>query len=301
MSAKRLPYSPARVARADVASRTIHGTQRHTVKNLEFPPITSVGTEANYRSSITTFASDLWSKSRVKLRNSVLEHGNEWLDARKAVVRQKKLDQDRQALSNKFAVRLPYVKSELPDFVRWRPYSLEQISLLIEGATEGLALSVVICAVAGLRSMEVVTIGSMDDHQESQRDWPADRFKGREDWRRYLVHGKGNLYREIRVPPCISVALESTRRAEPVQVRSREIEYVSRYHLVGGQRLSQQFSRLSEKIFGWSNGVHGLRHSFALGRFYELRQFGLPEPIAMKILAGELGHFSTANTKGYLG
>lgn len=301
MSAKRLPYDPARAARADVASRTSHGTKRHGVKNLEFPPVTSVSTESNYRSSMTTFATDQWTKRRIKLLNSTVEQGEKWLQGRKTVVGQKQLDQDRQALSNKFGRRLPYVRSEIPDLIKWRPYSPEQIDLLIQAATNELALSIVICPTAGLRSMELLTIGTTEDHEESPRDWPEHRFVGRETWISFIVRGKGNLFREIRLPPCIAAALEATRRPEPTRVRSREPEYVSHYDLVGGQRLSQQFTRLSMKVLGWSSGVHGLRHSFALGRFYELRQLQFDEAVAMKILAGEMGHFSIANTQGYLG
>ena len=300
MGKNRLPYDPARAARADVASRVVHGTQRHDVKHLQFPPITSVATETAYRSSTTQFARSLWKNQRIKLLRSELSHAMGWLNERASFVRQKTLDLDRQALSHKFSDRIPWVKSQVPDLVKWRPYQPKQIELLMEEARSNEDLPIAICTTAGVRTMELVTICKAGDHAESERDWP-ERFLGRETWVPYVVHGKGNLFREIRVPLEISEALEKVRRPQPVRVASREQKYWSYYDILGGQRFGQAFSRLSVRALGWSTGAHGLRHSFARFRFIELLEHGLDENLAVRVLAGELGHFSVKNTLGYLG
>lgn len=301
MSKNRKHYDPRLVARADVASRAQHGIARHDVKHQEYPPITGIGTEVAYRNSITVFSFWLWDTDRKKLRTATIDDAKEWLRIRSGSVVQKTLDLDRQALANKFRTRLQFVMSEVPTFPVWRPYSAGQIKMLIQGTSANLALSIAICSIAGLRSMELISICRASDHEESTRDWVEGRFAGRESWAVFIVQGKGNLWREVRCPPAIAEELETHRRSAPVRVRNRERDHWSYYNITSGQSFCQAFSRLSKKALGWSHGAHGLRHTFAVSRLFELRQLGLERIKSLKILAGELGHFSISTTQGYLG
>ncbi|MGB7596762.1 MAG: hypothetical protein WBM09_04285, partial [Gallionella sp.] len=116
----------------------------------------------------------------------------------------------------------------------------------------------------------------------------------------YTVIGKGGLIREVAIPLWMSEKLES-KRIPPKQVIDRGIFYVMNYEIGFGQAWSQSFSDASKKALGYSTGAHGLRHSFAKKRLYELIDaIELHDPKiaqdriheeALPILSQELGHF----------
>ena len=50
----------------------------------------------------------------------------------------------------------------------------------------------------------------------------------------------------------------------------------------------------------FSNGGHGLRHSYAQERMAELKSLGLARAIALETVSQELGHFRAEITEVYL-
>ena len=68
----------------------------------------------------------------------------------------------------------------------------------------------------------------------------------------------------------------------------------------GGQTWSQSFSAASKMELGFSNGAHGLRHSYAQNRMKELQLSGMRYDEARRTVAQEVGHFDKKTTEAYL-
>lgn len=112
--------------------------------------------------------------------------------------------------------------------------------------------------------------------------------------------GKGGLAREVSIPNELATRLEAVRLNEPRTVRDRGVLYRQHYAVGGGQALSQAFSAASKAVLGYSTGIHGVRHSYAQQRHYELQRLtGDPER-ALRIVSQELGHFRPEITQVYL-
>jgi integrase len=153
---------------------------------------------------------------------------------------------------------------------------------------------------AGLRAHELLTIRPATERQAStHREWSADRFAGR-DGERYTVEGKGGLVREVLLSKELARQLETTRLAEPRQVTDRGVNYTQNYNIGGGRAWSQSFSAASQRELGFSNGAHGLRHSYAQERMEELQRSGMNYEDAKGTVAQEVGHFDKETTEAYL-
>ena len=126
------------------------------------------------------------------------------------------------------------------------------------------------------------------------REWSKELFKGREG-ALYTVVGKGGLRRAVLLPAQLADELEG-RRIKDRTVRDRGIRYVQRHDVNFGRNLSKAWSDASSKALGRSAGLHGLRHSYAKQRLYELQQLGCSREERMSIVSQELGHFRTTET-----
>jgi integrase len=116
----------------------------------------------------------------------------------------------------------------------------------------------------------------------------------------YTVEGKGGLVREIILTKQLASRLEEKRFTELRQVTDRGVNYTQRYDVGGGQTWSQSFSAASKRELGFSNGAHGLRHSYAQNRMKELQRNGMQYDEARKTVAQEVGHFDKKTTEAYL-
>ena len=182
-----------------------------------------------------------------------------------------------------------------------RAYTPAQIQLILDEANPKLHLSICLAESAGLRAMELITISLPEHLPESQRDaWRYRRFAGRESESRFVVHGKGGLCREVRLPRPIASRLMTCMRPYPIVVRDRGVNHQSFFNLTSGVNFSEQFSNLSKNVLNMSLGAHGLRHSFSQKRLHDLICQGLSFEDALHVLSNELGHFSTNNTFAYL-
>jgi integrase len=153
---------------------------------------------------------------------------------------------------------------------------------------------------AGLRAHELLTIRLAGErHASTHREWSSDRFAGR-DGERFTVEGKGGLVREVLLSRELAAQLEATRLAEPQQVADRGVNYMQHYDIGGGRAWSQSFSAASQRELGFSNGAHGLRHSYAQERMEELQRNGMNYEDAKGTVAQEVGHFDKETTEAYL-
>jgi integrase len=216
-------------------------------------------------------------------------------------VSQKQLDTDRNAMEfvtgkGSLQRELALAKVELHS----RAYTTEQTRLVATNQGDKNALATEVAWRAGLRAHELLTLQRDGEARAStHRHWSAERFLGREG-ERYIVTGKGGLRREVMMPRELAARLEARRLDTPRAVTDRGITYRQHYDIGGGNAWSKSFSDASTRILGWSQGAHGLRHSYAQERMRELQAQGKPYHYARELVSQELGHFRGDIVEVYL-
>ena len=83
-------------------------------------------------------------------------------------------------------------------------------------------------------------------------------------------------------------------------MNDRGIFYQSFYNVGGGQLWSNSFSSAANRCLGWSEGAHGVRHSYAQERMEELQKQGLSRSLSLETVSQEMGHFRPEITEVYL-
>ena len=295
---------PANQAARAVSQVLALKTPRHN--NRDDGKIHSVGTARSYQQALTRVAE--WMKQNRNnngLEQLTPEEAKAYLEERAAHVRQKTLDQDRQALQILPLIgKLERIRSEVRPSVLatdGRAYTLEQVEVIARAQTPRNALATRIAYAAGLRASELLTLRPAADRPASEhREWSPERFDGRDDLRRYTVEGKGGLKREVALPTHLAEQLEAYRLKRPLRVTDRGVHCTQHYNLGGGQAWSQSFSAASKRELGWSTGAHGLRHSYAQDRVDEMQGSGHGHASAMETVSQEMGHFRPDITRVYL-
>jgi len=273
--------------------------------------IRSLGTARQYQ-QIYKQVSKFLAQEQTNLRSISIEQAERYLDERRHQIQDKQLANERQALK----IHLWNVKQDKSiDLQRFkstreapsnepRAYSQDQVKEIIKNCpTQREKVAVAISYSAGLRAHELLRIARVDERPVVHRaaEFSKERFAGgREAWPTYTVKGKGGGEREIKIPPRLAQRLEETRLPEPRYIKDRGVSYEQRYDLPGGQDFSDKFTEVATKAIGFSNGHHGLRHTFAQERLRELKADGRCDDTARRIVTQELGHWSTTNLAYYL-
>jgi integrase len=274
------------------------GSARHTKCNNQ--KIHSLGTARNYELALTRLTKWLQENKLGDLKNINAEQSQKFLELRGQCVKQKTLDQERQAIQLHLGIKLPVVKSELVQAIKSRAYTLKQVQLIVQSQSLKYRLSTEIALAAGLRAHELITLRPVQERSASNhRQWTTSRFTGREGIV-YTVIGKGGLIREILIPNYLAQELELHRHKNDVVVQDRGIFYKSYYDISGGKKWTNSFSAASKRALGWTHGAHGLRHAYAQQRMNELQRNGLFYLEALGIVSQELGHFRSDITEIYL-
>jgi len=268
--------------------------------------ISSVGSFRNYEQALTQIAQNFKENKLPSVNNLTPQQATQYLTDRATQVRQPALDLDRQIMNKVMHYNhqlgakenLPIVKSELQTIKSSRAYTPEQTREVIAHQTPRNAISTEIAHAAGLRAHELLTIQPMAERPADVRPAHEAKFEGREGVS-YTVVGKGGLRREIQLPSELSGRLEGYRLPEPDKVTDRGVNYERSYEIGGGNAWSASFARASQNALGWSNGGHGMRHSYAQERMSEL-QHDHPRNEALRIVSQEMGHFRPAITEVYL-
>jgi len=281
-----------------ISQKLALGKGRHDNKNDG--RIHSLGTARGYGSSLKVLTGYLKEHKLGDLRSLTTEIAHKYLEERATTVSQKTLDLDRQAIQMHLGVRLEVIGSEKTIHLSTRSYTTAQVERIAWAQSERNALATKIAHNGGLRAHELLTIRPASDRQASgHREWSSERFSGREG-ERYTVEGKGGLIREVMLSKELAAQLEATKLTEPRQVTDRGINYIQHYDIGGGRSWSQSFSAASQRELGFSNGAHGLRHSYAQERMEELQQRGMNHDDAKATVAQEVGHFDKETTEAYL-
>lgn len=287
--------------------------------------LAGLGSSRTYSERLTVLGTWMKQNGGGALQDLTFKRAKQYLALRATQVSQKTLDADRQAIQAllrqtgklgkdqvlRDTVRLSpkgvdvppkatVIKSAIPQQLKPRAYSPEQVHALKHRMAPHNSLSVEIAHAAGLRAHELFTLARLDELAPDKRPADSAKFAGREAHSRYVVTGKGGLIREVSIPSRLAERLEALRLAEPRVVRDRGILYEQRYAIGGGQALSEAFSRASRVALGYSSGAHGVRHSYAQQRHYEL-QVLVGDPLrAKRIVSQEIGHHRPEITDVYL-
>lgn len=229
------------------------------------------------------------------------ETAHDYLEFRSQNVGQKQLDKDRQAMQILLGEKLAVIKSELDQALQSRAYTQSQVELIASAQTWKHALPTRIAADAGLRAHELLTLLPIDEREvTADRTWSGERFEGRGDFKRYSVTGKGGLTREVAIARELADQLDAVRLSEPRTVTDRKIYYEQFYGIGGGKQWSDSFSKAAFRELGWSNGAHGVRHTFAQARMRALQLLGWSYEMSLSIVSQEMGHFRPDITEVYL-
>lgn len=277
------------------------------MKELQGDTIQSVGTARNYEQALKNVATDL-ARDNLSLKDTTPEIAKSYLEARAEQVGQSQLDMERQALQTMMqnvtgkleqGERLAVVQSEQQQAQNSRAYTAEQVQAVAEHQSGKNALSTQIAHSAGLRAHELATLAPKGERAADSRPALDTKFEGREA-ANYTVTGKGGLTREVSIPKELADRLEQTRLDTPVAVSDRGVNYEQHYNIGHGQAWSQSFSSASDRALGWSEGAHGVRHSYAQERMDELQSNGYSRDSALAVVSQEMGHFRPEITEVYL-
>lgn len=271
--------------------------------------IYSLGTARNYTNALTRVA-EYSQNMRIKggLRGMEVNQVETYLTQRATEVGQKQLDMERQALQMMLQkltgklennARLKVIRSQTEQQLKCRSYTSAQVNYISEHQKQQNSLSTQIAHKAGLRAHELLTIQTLTNQHPSPRPSLESKFKGREG-DLYTVQGKGGLIRTVCLPKHIVQQLESLKLDIPRKIFDRGIYYTQYYDINGGHRWANSFTASSMRCLGWTSGAHGLRHSYAQERMYELQHQGLNRRLALLTVSQELGHFRPEITEVYL-
>ena len=290
--------APQAQAEHAVARKLALGTGRHDHRNDG--RIHSLGTARGYGQALKGFADYLREHRLGDLPGATDQEARQYLAERSHQVGQKTLDLDRQAIQMHLGLRLEVVRSDRESALSTRSYTPAQVARIASAQSETNGLATRLAYHAGLRAHELLTLRPAGERSASgHRQWSADRIAGREGVR-YTVVGKGGLVREVLLTRELAEAVEARRLEEPRLVVDRGVQYVQCYTIGGGRSWSQSFSSASRRELGFSNGGHGLRHSYVQERMDELQRRGLAYEQARATVAQEVGHFAGETTEAYM-
>lgn len=273
-----------------------------TIENqLSSDGISSIGTQRDYQVCIKLYLD--WCQT------NAIPPGNygsnlslsAYLEDKSELYRQKTLCQHRMALNAAYHKQLPRVKSLVDTVLSSRDYRLSEVLLLIKNLHPKNAIAILLCFFSGLRAHELATLQRANEGERSHtRTWSKNLFVLENYFHLYIVTGKGGLRRYVAIPTELAKIIEAHRFESPRKVCDRGIHYHMNYNLGFGKALSQCFTRASLKHFGWSTGLHGLRHSYAKNRIRKLTGNHFSREYAKSIVSQELGHFRPSVINCYM-
>jgi integrase len=287
-----------------VSERLALGQSRHDSK--DDGRIHSLGTARAYGTALSGFVAFLNEHHLGDLGTAGPGEAMMYLLDRSEVVNQATLDLDRQALNVAMDLhggdKLERVMSNKETHQGTRSYTRDQISMVASAQSVRNALATKIAAAAGLRAHELITLERVtpgNRQASGHREWSDKRFEFR-DGDKYTVIGKGGLIREVLIPHDLATLLEDRKLENHVTIVDRGVLYEQSYDIGGGHAWSRSFSAASQRTMGWSNGAHGVRHTYAQQRMDELQARGYTYNGAKAVVAQELGHFAPDTTEAYL-
>ena len=281
-----------------IALRKTHLAPRSTRRKDR--PIHSIGSQRIFAANLLAFARFLEVNHAGNLKSFPPDAAEAYLYARSVHVGESQLCSDRWALQILMGRQLPRFEPTRPQTLKPRAYTAEQISAITAHQTPMYAFSTWLAASTGLRSMELITIGPLDQQPRDVRPIPRYLHAHTQPGVLYSVKGKGGLVRTVLVPWPFVAQLEAHRRASPIIVRHEGRDLTSYYDIPGGRRWAASFTEACRRTFKKSAGGHGLRHTFTQNRIDVLLGHDVPERDAKKAVSVEIGHFRVDVVELYL-
>ncbi|HQR76401.1 MAG TPA: hypothetical protein PLR35_08240 [Burkholderiaceae bacterium] len=263
-------------------------------------PIHSIGSQRIFATNLVGFARFLEVNRAGNLKSFPLDAPEAYLYARSLRVGEGQLRSDRWALQILTGRRLPLFAPVRPQKLKPKAYTAEQIAAVAAHQTPLYAYSTWLAAAIGLRGMELITIGPLDQQPRDPRPTPRYLHAYMAPGVLYSVTGKGGLVRTVLVPWPFVAHLEARRRPFPVIVRHEGKNLTSYYDIPGGRRWAASFTEACRRTFEKSAGAHGLRHTYTQSRIDVLLGHDVPERDAKKAVSVEIGHFRVDVVEIYL-
>ena len=254
-------------------------------------PIHSIGSQRNFVACLNCFARFLEVNHAGNLRCFAPDAPEAYLFARSRRVGESQLRLDRWALQFLTGRRLPLFEPARPQKLKPRAYTAEQIAAVAAHQKPWYAFSTWLAAAIGLRSMELITIGPLDQQPRDPRPIPRYLQAYMAPGVLYSVKGKGGLVRTVVVPRPFVAPLDARRRPLPVIVQHQGRVLTSYYDIPGGRPWATSFAQACRRTFNTSAGAHGLRHTYTQSRIDVLLGHDIPEQDAKKAVSVEIGHF----------
>jgi len=188
-----------------------------------------------------------------------------------------------------------------------RAYTLEQVYEIqknIPSLATKLAVQVILesgCRTQDLASMCLASERPIKNARLEKLH--PDRFAGREDWVKISFIGKGGHEYISTVSPQTATAIAKFKLTESRHFRERGQENTvtkQYYDLPAGQRLSSLWTQASKQTLGFSQGIHGLRHSFAQQRVRLLQEQRMTWQKALECTSQQMGHYRADQVLAYL-
>ena len=108
-----------------------------------------------------------------------------------------------------------------------------------------------------------------------------------------------NIYQEgIRIPP-IKLYKKGELQSDVLELILHNVR-TQQWNRFDLNALVAACNTAAKRVLGWSEGAHGLRHSYAQERLRELQRQGLRWEYALETVSQEMGHFRPQITEVYL-
>ncbi len=270
--------------------------------------VSSVRTLNNYQERLEQLASNLPEFGiKGEIRDLSPQDATKYLEIRGQEIGQKTLDMERQAIQAMMRATgkldqkatITVILSEKQQALTSRSYTPEQVDIIANSQRGTNSLATEIAYAAGLRAHELYTLEPKGYRQADKRPALDTKFQGREG-EIYTVQGKGGLVREVLIPLNLAHKLESNRLETLAKITDRGVHYTNKYNIAAGHKWSDSFSKAAKRSLGWSEGAHGVRHSYAQERMHELQSSFLTRDKALETVSQEMGHFRPEITETYL-
>jgi integrase len=188
-----------------------------------------------------------------------------------------------------------------------RAYTLEQIKEVqknLPSLAAKLATQVIVesgCRSQDLASMRLEVERPIKNARLTKLH--PDRFAAREDWVKVSFIGKGGHEYTSTISPELAKEIAAFRLYEARDFRERKQENVvtkQYYDIPAGWRLSLIWTAASKRTFGFSRGIHGLRHTFAQERVRAMQVLNMTWDKILECVSQQMGHYRAEQVRVYL-
>lgn len=173
------------------------------------------------------------------------------------------------------------------------------IKIVLETLSPRHRFAAELAVAGGLRAKELLTISPEEFQKRANRDW-ENAFTDKQHMEMHTVVGKGGRTHPKAFIKELADKLESLKLDEPRVVVDRGKTYTQKYDLSFGQKLSQAWGTASRKALGYSNGIHSVRHTYAVLRYEKFKALEMKEVHALAGVSKELGHANPKTSLTYL-